>query len=217
MIRTVRLGVRVGALVVAAVVAYLAVTYLQVRAAAGRDEAVPSQAIVVFGAAQFNGRPSPVLKARLDHAADLYHRQVAPVVVVTGGRQAGDRFTEATASASYLALRGVPNRRLLREVAGRSSWDSLAAAATFMRARGIHEVVLVSDPFHSFRIKAMAGELGLRGHPSATSTSPITGMRAQRYMARETLAVAVGRIIGYRREAGVKRVSERVRQGVGSG
>ena len=187
-------------------VAYLGVTFAQVWAASRRDSARPAQAIVVFGTAQYNGRPSAVLRARLDHALILYRRRLAPKIVVTGGSRPGDRFTEATASANYLLSKGVADADILREVSGQSSWQSLAATADFLKGQGIHDVLLVSDPFHSFRITAMAGELGLDGHASPTRTSPIGGMSNVRYMARETLAVAVGRVIGYRREAHVDKV-----------
>ena len=187
-------------------VLYLVVTFAQVWLAARHDQARPAQAIVVFGTAQYNGKPSPVLAARLDHAVDLYHRQLAPVIVVTGGNQPGDRYTEAGASADYLLRRGVPDSDVLREVSGTSSWQSLAAAANFLDDRKITDVLLVSDPFHSYRIQAMASELGLHGHASPTRTSPITGITATEYMARETVAVAIGRIIGFRRQASIEKV-----------
>ena len=98
--RGVRLAVKIVAAMTAAVVLYVGFTFVQVWMASRRDNARPAQAIVVFGAAQYDGRPSPVLKARLDHAIDLYRRDLAPVIVVTGGRQSGDRFTEATAGAN---------------------------------------------------------------------------------------------------------------------
>jgi vancomycin permeability regulator SanA len=204
----VRLAVRVAAGLVMVAVAYLAVTFGQVWSASRRDEARPAQAIVVFGAAQYNGRPSPVLRARLDHATDLWRRKVAPVIVVTGGSQPGDRFTEATASANYLIGRGVPDSKILREVSGHSSWQSLAAVKAFLDDRHIDHVVLVSDPFHSYRIRAMAEELGLEGNVSPTRTSPIAGAGALPHFARETLAVSVGRVIGFRRQANI---DERVR------
>jgi uncharacterized SAM-binding protein YcdF (DUF218 family) len=207
----VKLALKIMAGFVAAILVYLAVTFVQVWMASRRDEARKVQAIVVFGAAQYNGRPSSVLKARLDHAAALFHQGYSPVVVVTGGRQPGDRFTEATASANYLHTKGVPDSDILREVSGHSSWQSLAAAAAFLKARHITHVLLVSDPFHSLRIKAMAGELGLDGHTSPTQSSPIGGFTGAYYMGRETVAVAVGRIVGFRREAGVKKVVSRVR------
>jgi len=199
------------AVLLAVVVAYVGVTFVQVWLASRDDGAHKAQAIVVFGAAQYNGRPSAVLRARLDHAVDLYHRRVAPVIVVTGGRQPGDRFTEATASADYLHTKGVPDNDILREVSGQSSWQSLAATAAFLKVRHIHDVILVSDPFHSLRIGGMAAELGLDAVTSPTRTSPITGFSAATYMGRETVAVALGRIVGFRREAGVKSVVTRSR------
>jgi uncharacterized SAM-binding protein YcdF (DUF218 family) len=190
----------------AAVVLYLGVTFVQVWRAARNDQARPADAIVVFGTAQYNGVPSPVLAARLDHAIELYEKDLAPVIVVTGGNQPGDQFTEATASANYLIERGVPDEDVLREVSGTSSWQSLAAAANFLDDREITDVLLVSDPFHSLRIRAMATELGLDAHSSPTKTSPIRGMTEARYMARETVAVAVGRIVGFRRQASIEDV-----------
>lgn len=201
-----KLAVKVAVALLAAVVLYLSVTFVQVWRAARHDQARPAEAIVVFGTAQYNGVPSPVLAARLDHAIELYEKDLAPVIVVTGGNQPGDQFTEATASANYLIERGVPDEDVLREVSGTSSWQSLAAAANFLDDRDITEVLLVSDPFHSLRIRAMASELGLDAHSSPTKTSPIRGMTEARYMARETVAVAVGRIVGFRRQASIEDV-----------
>lgn len=197
--------VKVAVGVVLLLVAYVAFTFLQVWLASRRDDAKPAQAIVVLGAAQYNGAPSAILRARLDHAYDLYARKLAPVIVVTGGKQPGDVYTEAAASAAYLQRKGVPDDAILREVDGRNSWESLAAASQFLKDRDIHQVLLVSDPFHSYRIDAIASELGLDGHSSPTHTSPITGVSVVRHMLRETAAVAVGRIVGYRREAGIQR------------
>ena len=201
-----KLAIKVVAGLLAVVVLYLAVTFFQVWRAARNDQARPADAIVVFGTAQYNGVPSPVLAARLDHAIELYRKGLAPVIVVTGGNQPGDRFTEATASANYLITRGVPDDDVLREVSGTSSWQSLAAAANFLGDRDIKDVVLVSDPFHSLRIRAMADELGLDAHSSPTRTSPIRGVSEARYMVRETVAVAVGRIVGFRRQARIENV-----------
>ena len=205
------IALKVTAAVLVLVVVYVGVTFVQVWLASRHDGAHKAQAIVVFGAAQYNGRPSAVLRSRLDHAADLYHQHVAPVIVVTGGRQPGDRFTEATASADYLHTKGIPDNDILREVSGQTSWQSLAATAAFLKVRHIHDVILVSDPFHSLRIGGMAAELGLDAVTSPTRTSPITGFSAATYMGRETVAVALGRIVGFRREAGVKSVVTRSR------
>lgn len=201
MIRLVKLAV----LVAFVLVAYLLFTFVQVWLASRRDEARPADAIVVLGAAQFNGVPSDILRARLDHAHDLYERELAPVIVVTGGKQPGDQFTEATASADYLLTKGVPDEDILREVDGTNSFESLAAVSGFLKERDMTTVLLVSDPFHSFRIDAISDELGLHGYTSPTRTSPIVGASAARHLLRETAAVAVGRLIGYRREAGINR------------
>lgn len=197
--RLVRLALKVGLVVAGAVVLYLAVTFVQVWQASRNDEARPAQAIVVLGAAQYGGTPSPVLRARLDHAVDLFQRQVAPVVAVTGGRRPGDRATEASAAAGYLIGRGVPESSLRLETDGENSWQSLAATARFLQREGIREVVLVSSPYHAFRTERIAKEVGLQGHASPAPGSARGGARELVQMGRETVAVAVGRIIGHRR------------------
>ena len=206
----IRLGIRITAVVVALLLVYLAVSFVQVWQAARQDEAREVEAIVVFGAAQYNGRPSPVLRARLDHTAALYKRGLSDVVVVTGGAQPGDRATEASASARYLKQRGVPESALLREVRGRDSWQSLASAATFLKQRGRTRVLLVSDPFHSARVEAMADELGLDAFVSPTRTSPIGGAEEIRHLGREAVALAAGRVVGFRRLMGIKTEVTRV-------
>ncbi len=185
--------------ILAVVVIYFGVTFYQVWRAARSDGARPAQAIVVLGAAQYDGRPSEVLAARLDHAIELYEQGIAPTIVVTGGGQEGDRFTEATASAKYLHEHGVPDSAIMRETTGQTSWESLAASARFLKEEGITDVVLVSDPFHSARIDAIAEELGLDAVTSPTQTSPIKGLAEWRRLGTETLRVGVGRIIGFRR------------------
>ncbi len=178
---------------------YLSAVFVQVWAAARRDDARPADAIIVLGAAQFDGRPSKILAARLDHAIDLYRRGIAPVVVVTGGKQPGDRFTEASASATYLHDHQVPESAILRETNGRTSWQSLAAAARFLKQRHLDSVVLVSDPYHSARIEDLAHEVGLKAVTSPTRTSPIKGAGEWRRLVTETIRVAAGRIFGYDR------------------
>jgi uncharacterized SAM-binding protein YcdF (DUF218 family) len=196
-------------LVVLAVLAvgYYGVTFFQVWRAARSDDERRSQAIIVLGAAQYNGRPSPDFRARLDHAADLYRRRVAPVVVVTGGKQPGDRFTEASAGADYLHTRGIPDTAIQRESTSHSSWESLLAAARFLRPEGIRRVVLVSDPFHSLRIRLIAADVGLDAVTSPTGTSPITGLAEWWRFASEAAGVSVGRIFGF---GSLTRVSKRI-------
>lgn len=178
---------------------YYFVTLFQVWRTGEAEQARPVDAIVVLGAAQYNGRPSPVLASRLDHAFELYQRGLAPFVVVTGGKQPADVFTEADAEARYLTERGVPAAAILREESGRNSWDSLDGVAVILRERGLRRVLLVSDPFHSLRIRGMARELDLVAYVSPTRTSPIRGMTAFRRMLKEAAGVGVARIVGWHR------------------
>ena len=187
-------------------VAYYLVTFVQVWAAAGDDNRRPSQAIIVLGAAQYNGRPTDVFKARLDHAAALYHEGVAPLVVVTGGKQPGDQFTEAGTGAVYLHAKGIPDANILRETTSHNSWESLAASARFLHQRGIKTVVLVSDPFHSLRIRLTAEELGFDAVTSPTRTSPISGFDEFLRYGTEAVRVAAGRIFGFGRATRVGRL-----------
>lgn len=202
---------RVGLVVLLAALLYYVVTFVQVWWAARHDDTRRSEAIVVLGAAQYNGRPSPVFKARLDHAAVLYHDSVAPLVVVTGGKQTGDLFTEAASGANYLHDKGIPDGAILRETTSHTSWESLSAAARVLRNRGDKQVVLVSDPFHALRIGSIANELGLDAVTSPTRTSPISGLEEWRRFMSEALRVAVGRIVGFGRLArGTNRVGRLV-------
>lgn len=184
--------VALGSLILLA--SYLVATFMVVRQASRQDGRVPADAIVVLGAAQYNGRPSPVLRARLDHALDLYREGLAPVVVVTGGRQEGDRFTEATTGYNYLRSHGLADEVIRKEVQGASTYESLASVARFLRAEGLNDVVLVSSPAHSRRVADIAREVGMRA-----TVSPTDGKPSLRMLMRETAAVAVGRVIGYRR------------------
>jgi uncharacterized SAM-binding protein YcdF (DUF218 family) len=197
--RAFRIGLRVALAGFAIVFVYLSVVFVQVWMAARRDDARPADAIIVLGAAQFDGRPSKVLAARLDHAIDLYRRKIAPIVVVTGGKQPGDRFTEAGTGAEYLHEHGIPDSAILRETTGRSSWQSLAAAARFLKDRNLRSVVLVSDPYHSARIEDVAHDVGLKAATSPTRTSPIKGAGEWRRFLTETIRVAAGRMFGYGR------------------
>ena len=145
--------------------------------ASRRDDARPSQAIIVLGAAQYNGRPSPVLAARLDHAIDLYREHIAPVIVVTGGQRTRRSSTPKRARAPTTCTITVsPTPRSCARRPGRTSWESLEAAARFLKSRHMTRVVLVSDPYHSARIDAIAHEVGLEAVTSPTRTSPIKGV-----------------------------------------
>jgi uncharacterized SAM-binding protein YcdF (DUF218 family) len=178
---------------------YYAVTLFQVVRAGRQTDPDPAEAIVVLGAAQYDGRPSPQLASRLDHALELYDEGVAPVVMVTGGNQPGDRFTEAEASANYLLDRGVPESAIMREDVGHTTFESLAAAADQLLAADLDDVVVVTDPYHSLRSKLIAEEVGLDASVSPTSTSVVTGWSSFRRELQEAAGVAVGRIIGFDR------------------
>lgn len=195
--RWIKLGVKVGAVLALLLIVYVGVTFVQVWQASRQDHAKPAQAIIVLGAAQYDGRPSSVLAARLDHAHALYDAGLAPLIVVTGGSQPGDRFTEAEASANYLMARGVPGGAIERETTSANTYNELAASARFLGERGIDTVILVSDPFHAYRIGAIADEVGLHAYVSPTDSSPVSGFAELRALFRETLAVSIGRIIGY--------------------
>ena len=179
-----------------ALVVYLGVTAFQVWHTGQRYEPQAAGAIVVMGAAQYDGVPSPDLQARLDQAALLWHQHYAPTIMVTGSKEPGDAFTEAEASARYLVANGIPARDIL-QAGGRNSWENLSEAAPTLIAHGDTTVLLVTDKFHEARSLAIASSVGLTPHPTPTQTSPITGISAVPYYAKETVGVAVGRIIGF--------------------
>lgn len=179
-------------------VAYVGVTFVQVYRASRHDGARPADAILVLGAAQYNGRPSPVLQDRLDHALVLYEAGIAPRIVLTGGRREGDAFTEAAAGYNYLRDRGVPDDALLREVQGSNTYESLAASARFLREAGHLEVVLVTDGYHAKRVDSIAADLGLDSTVSP-SANRLSSSAELRQLVRETGAVSVGRLIGWDR------------------
>jgi uncharacterized SAM-binding protein YcdF (DUF218 family) len=173
---------------------YVLITFLQVWNASREDTAHPADAIIVLGAAQYDGRPSPVLQARLDEAVALYEQGIAPVVIVTGGNQAGDRVTEAFSGYQYLRDAGIPEDAILLEVEGANTFEQLLASKLIMDNHGLEDAVLVSDPYHSFRLGQTAGEVGIDA--SVSSTDSETSLPA---LVRETAAVSIGRLISYRR------------------
>jgi uncharacterized SAM-binding protein YcdF (DUF218 family) len=193
--RLIRLALKIAGALAGSVVLYLLFTFGQVWWASRHDTGASASAVVVMGAAQYNGRPSPVLKARLDHAAELYQAGRAPMIIVTGGKQPGDRVTQGLTGFDYLRDHGVPESDIKVEVQGTNSYQELSAAALIVDQAGRPpDVLLVSDPYHALRISQIAEQVGLTPHVSPANTPS-----SLRSMARETAAVAVGRIIGYRR------------------
>jgi uncharacterized SAM-binding protein YcdF (DUF218 family) len=140
------------------------------------DTRRPAHAIVVLGAAQWDGKPSPVLKARVDHAVELWRRGLAPVLVVTGGQGPGDTTTEAAVERRYAMSKGVPSAAIRVEPTGRSTSESLRNVALMM-GKDAREVILVSDPFHMLRLAILARRFGLKPRTSPTRTSPISQNR----------------------------------------
>ena len=139
--------------VVAATV--LAITAFQVAHTASLEEIHAADAIIVFGAAEYSGRPSPVLRARLDHALDLFHRAMAPIIITTGGAAGDPTFSEGGVGRDYLMRHGVPERSLIAETQGRDTSESAVRVAVIMHANGLHSCVAVSDAYHVFRIRKL--------------------------------------------------------------
>jgi len=146
---------------VVAVVSFLAITAVQVVRTASLEEIHPADAIVVFGAAEYSGRPSPVLRMRLDHALAVFHRGVAPVVITTGGAAADPTFSEGGVGRDYLKHHGVPERSLIAETQGRDTAQSAIRVAVIMRANGLHSCVAVSDAYHVYRIRKLLEHEGI--------------------------------------------------------
>ena len=194
--RLLRILFRVAKWLLLALAVYLGVTAYQVWKTGQRYEPRSAGAIVVMGAAQYNGVPSPDLRARLEQASLLWHQHYSSSIMVTGSKEPGDVFTEAQASARYLESVGVPASDIM-QAGGRNSWDNLAEAAPTLIARGDTTVLMVTDKFHMARSLAIASAVGLTPYATPTQYSPITGFAAVPYYAKETVGVALGRIIGF--------------------
>lgn len=177
------------------VLAYFAVTTTLVARWMGKDERPKVDAIVVLGAAQYDGRPSAIYEARLEHAVDLWRDEVAPLLVFTGGKEPGDRFTEGGSGARWARERGVPGSVVLTEERSRTTYQNLAGARQLLERRdpgGQHRIVVVSDPFHMFRAVRQAADLGMDAYPSPTRTSPLSAspLKLTELVLREDLAIA---------------------------
>jgi uncharacterized SAM-binding protein YcdF (DUF218 family) len=164
-----------------------------VLVASQHDQRRPVDAIIVLGAAQYNGRPSPVLRARLDHAFGLYREGYAPIIVVTGGVGRGDTTSEALVGRRYLVARDVPAEDVVAQPVGRNTRASMTAVALWLRDRGLRRVLLVSDPFHMFRLRLEARRTDLEAYTSPTESSPISAnpVLELRYLFAEGLKVPV--------------------------
>lgn len=176
-----RLGSRVLFGATITLIAIWATSAIAVVTWGARDRVGAADAIVVLGAAQYVGRPSPVLRARLDHALDLWQRGLAPRLIFTGGTGAGDTTSEAAVSRKYAIRRGVPDTAILMENEGRTTRESLAAVSAIMHARQMRTAILVSDPFHMLRLRILSTQYGVDAYTSPTKTSPISANRGQAF------------------------------------
>jgi uncharacterized SAM-binding protein YcdF (DUF218 family) len=187
----------VGALLAFGLVAYSGITVWRAAHHDGAADVDHADAIVVLGAAQYDGVPSPLFQGRLDHAVLLWDQGKADLVITVGSKQVGDRHTEAEAGRDYLISQGVPEDSVVAIAIGHSTYQSLQAAANEMQRRGIRSALLVSDPWHNARLNTMASDLGIDGYASATWTSAAASesSRAEGYV-RETFAYLYYRIFG---------------------
>ena len=163
-----------------------------------RDQAASADAIIVLGAAQYKGRPSPVLRARLDHAASLWGRGLAPRVIVTGGRGVGDTTSEAAVGMRYLVQRGIPAESISMDTAGLTTSQSMVAAQRLLSSRSYPSVLIVSDPFHMLRLAILARRLHMIPLLSPTRTSPISTRPGQqfRYVMAESIKAPYAFVVG---------------------
>jgi uncharacterized SAM-binding protein YcdF (DUF218 family) len=156
-----RWWLRLLVLALAALTLFLVITAIEIVHTAGLEEIHKADAIVVFGAAEYSGRPSPVLRARLDQALAVFHRGVAPVVITTGGAADDPTFSEGGVGRDYLMRHGVPERSLIAETQGRDTAESAMRVGVIMRANGLHSCVAVSDAYHVFRIRRLLEHEGI--------------------------------------------------------
>jgi uncharacterized SAM-binding protein YcdF (DUF218 family) len=191
-----RVVLKVAVIGAAVLVAYFAVTLVQVWLTSRHYDPHQAGAILVMGAAQYNGVPSPDLEARLNEALRLYNEHDALLIVLTGSKEPGDVYTESESGAMYLERMGVPRSAII-EVGGDNSFENIAEAAPELHARGISSVLVTTDPFHEDRSMAIASQQGLTPSATPTQNSPISGWSTMPYFLKEAVGVGLGRIIGY--------------------
>jgi Uncharacterized conserved protein len=163
-----------------------------------RDQAASADAIIVLGAAQYEGRPSPVLRARLDHAVSLWKLGLAPRVIVTGGEGVGDTTSEAAVGMRYLVQRGVPAESISMDTEGLTTSQSMVAARRLLSTKSYPSVLIVSDPFHMLRLAILARRLHMIPLLSPTRTSPISTRPSQqlKYVMAESIKAPYAIVVG---------------------
>jgi uncharacterized SAM-binding protein YcdF (DUF218 family) len=165
---------RIALAALVGIVVVVGYTTFRIRDQGGRDEARSADAIVILGAAQYNGTPSPLFEARLRHAVDLYRAGIAPLFIVTGGKgRPGDTTTEADAAMAYAIRNGVPEEAILIEDRSRTTVEQLVTVGQMLKDRGLHSAVLVSDRAHMLRSLRIARDQGIEAYGSPTTTSPV--------------------------------------------
>jgi len=183
-----------AALCGAVLIACFVSVYLNVWRQATHEEAGPADAIVIFGAAEYRGHPSPVLRARLDHALELYARGLAPRIITTGGRGGDPRFSEGEVGRSYLALHNVPSEVILVEAEGGTTMESAAAVAEIMDRMRMRSALVVSDGYHLFRVKKMLESHGIRALGSPRTPGSDAPAKRAWYYARQAFGYMLWKI-----------------------
>lgn len=186
---------RIALAVAISMVLYFVITLTNILFEGSNDAGSTADVIVVMGAAQYDGRPSPLLEERLTTALQLWSDKRAPLIAVTGGKQDGDRFTEAEAGQRWLVERGVPESSIVMEVVGQSTWQSLSQIAPVLRDRGVASALVVSSDWHVSRAAATLRDFGF--HVDAVAMKHTSDGSHFREWARETLGVGLGRLIGF--------------------
>lgn len=180
-----------------ALVSYVGIAAVTLTWAGQHKYTKTVDAIVVMGAAQYDGVPSPLLASRLQHALDLWKQKQAPVIAVTGGKRAGDRFTEGDTSRRWLTDRGVPAANIIVESVGHSTWESIENLSPLLNNANLHSVVVVSSSWHVQRAELSLEELGFRAHSSASPDGVLSGSSEKSKLIREIAGVCLGRVIGF--------------------
>jgi uncharacterized SAM-binding protein YcdF (DUF218 family) len=180
-LRLLKWGTSIGLVALITFSAYFTYLYRQIRDCAVRDEARPAEAIVVLGAAQYNGRPSPVLKARLDHALELYNNHLARAIITTGSYGPDPNFSEAEVGRKYLVQHGAQAEDIVTEQGSGTTHDSIRAASGLLKSKGWKTALVVSDGFHLFRVKRMFADNGIVAYTSPAPNSPIEVAASQRF------------------------------------
>jgi uncharacterized SAM-binding protein YcdF (DUF218 family) len=182
------------ALAVSSLLFLVAFLSVRIERQSTRDEAQPADVILVLGAAEYRGRPSPVLRARLDHALELYNRGLAPRILTTGGAGGDPVFTEGGVGRSYLTNRGVPSEVIIVENEGESTVESTAMAGEIMRRMGLHSVIVVSDGYHIYRVKEMLQFRGLRVYGSPRREHPLASLRERWNYVKQAIGYLLWRV-----------------------